>query len=316
MVRWPLLELKVVVPSGDRYYNVEDLERSNGGTFKDWGLRGFSLGNYHEFFCIPLPIHAGFKMSGAEATFGYATPLAACLYNGYHDHHYFDPWDNLTTARILGTPRENAEAIFINAALAYKQRFKILPELMRLDLPDSLFDEEADSPAPQVFVVPPAVADVEPLRFHYSGLGQFDPIAACIYFYRVLEYFSFWSHQREISRLRHDDGLCDGEFTKRILEIAFKEERGPVLRLINDLADDSILSAAVGAGLIKAKDAGQLGAELYAFRNSIVHGKLAAGYALEASSVLSESNTALAWRKTLQLLAERALQTRGKKLLG
>jgi len=314
-IAWPLLGLEVIVPVDQQYYDVIELEKLNGGVFKDWDRRGYSLGSYHEFFCLPLDAHAAFKASNIEVTFGYATPLAACLYHNYHDKHYFDPWDSLTTARILGTSRELAEAVFINAAIGYQKQFNVLPQLMRLEVADDFDGETEDDQKDHIVALPPAVLDVEPLRFHYNGLAQVDPVAACIYFYRVIEHFSFLSHQKEISKIRHDPTLSDNDFAKRILEIAFKDEKGPVLRLVSMLADTNILGSAVKANLVKSADASYLGGELYAFRNSIVHGKVAAGYVPETASVLSVNPKAFAWREILRLLSERSMQTFGRKYL-
>lgn len=311
---WPQISQKILVPN-ERYYDVQEIERLNAGAFKDWDLRGFSLGAYHEFFCYVFPAHIGFRISGAEVTFGNATPLAACLYDRYHDHHFFDEWDYLSTIRIYGAARENVESILISAALAYHERYKLVPELLRFAISDYDVADEKDDSGPCIHSIAPAISDLEALRLHYNGLAQVDPVPACIYFYRVLEYFSHSTHQHEMSKLRHDASLSDEEFTRRIVDITFRDEKGPLLRLVAQIADESILNDALTAGLIKSKDRSLLGSELYGFRNSIIHSKVATGYALEASSLLAGHVKPSAWQDLLERLSARALDAYGRRLV-
>jgi len=319
IVRWPLIGAQLVAAKNEYYYDVDKSEALNAGTFHNWDYCGFSVGDYHEFFCYPLEYLVTFFVSGAEVSFGRATPLVATLYDGYHDNDYFDEWDTLTTVRILGAKREDVEAIFINASLAYNQKIGILPRVMSLNIPDEWLVEPAThvaegSVAP-VFRLPPAVGDITALRFYYNGLVQVDSTAACLYFYRVLEYFAFLAYHKEIGVLRHDASLSDIDFTKRVIEIAYRDEKGPILRLVNQVADETALANVVAAGILKSKDASALGAELYNFRNAIVHGKHAGGYVPETSSVISGASAADRWRPILRMLAKKVLHDLGRKIV-
>jgi len=161
----------------------------------------------------------------------------------------------------------------------------------------------------------PAIIDQDPLRFHYHGLAQLDNAAACIYFYRVLEYYAFFSSQREISRLRHDFNLADVEFTKKILDLITRDEKGPILRLVGELADDGLLTLAHNQNLINVKDKSALGIRLYEFRNSIVHGKQSYGYILSSTPVIAPNDPTSKWREVLRRLAEKTIQSFGQKLI-
>jgi hypothetical protein len=129
--------------------------------------------------------------------------------------------------------------------------------------------------------------DVDPLRFYYNGLAQSDDMAACIYFYRALEYFSFFTNATEISRLRHDAMTSDAEFSRKILELISRDEKGPIFRLISSIADGQLLEFARFMGLTKDVAPNTLCEAIYAFRNSIVHGKFSYGYSLLSGSVLA-----------------------------
>ncbi len=184
--------------------------------------------------------------------------------------------------RIIGAGADDAEIAFINASAAYEARFGILPELFAMDynLIDEIVDDDPDTE--QAFTVPPMVTNLEPLRFFYNGLSQVDDIAACIYFYRTLEYFSFFTNANEMTKLRHDAAVSDTDFSRKILELVSRDEKGPVFKLIAALADGTILASAVTDGLIKSPVANVLCEALYAFRNSIVHGKFSYGYSLQS----------------------------------
>lgn len=323
IVSWPLVGASLFF-SGERYYpSLDKLEANNGGLFKAHGLHGFSAGTYHEFlvniqtdgFGNISSRFGGFRMGSVEATFGLATPLAALVFSAYHRSKYFGDWDQIASLRIVGVNIDEVEAAFINACDVYKEKFGSLPALFPLD--ESLLfaeDEEGEEAVePEIVTIPPMTINIVPLRFLYSGLSQLDDAAACIYYYRVVEYFSFFTNASEMNKLRHDSELSDAEFSKRILDLITKDERGPVYKLIASIADDRLLAKAVSDKLIGNAAANTLSETLYAFRNSIVHGKFSYGYALQSVSVLDEDPTLPRWRALLRDLARRALSQYGSK---
>jgi hypothetical protein len=161
----------------------------------------------------------------------------------------------------------------------------------------------------------PPYIDIDPIRFYYQGLSQTDTVAACIYFYRVLEYYSFLHNRKLMQRLRHDGSISEEEFAKQVLQIITKEEKGPLLQLVNAIADSESLDQAVATGLIKSSSSSLLGESIYAFRNSIVHGKLSYGHALHSTSVFLEDVSISAWRTILKRMAKRTIVSYGKKLI-
>src|SRR5215207_3305598 len=76
-VKWPLIGARLSILNHEAYPDLAQLEKLNGGMFKDWDLFGYTIADYHEFFCGILPAHAGYRFGGVEVTFGTTTPLGA-----------------------------------------------------------------------------------------------------------------------------------------------------------------------------------------------------------------------------------------------
>jgi hypothetical protein len=92
---------------------------ANPGTLTVHGVRGFSLGRYHEFFVEDLPREvSGYIMGDAEATFGEATPLAAFLFEGIRSK-WNGSWYDICSVRVLGADHEDAEIALLNALTRY-----------------------------------------------------------------------------------------------------------------------------------------------------------------------------------------------------
>jgi hypothetical protein len=252
-------------------------------------------------------------MAAVEASFGDATPLAAMLFDPFHRAKWYGPWNEILSLRIFGVGADEAEIAFLNAMNAYEEKFGVLPDLFPID--HVIFDDEETEHEEQIYIAPPMVTNLDPLRFYYNGLTQIDHVAACIYFYRTLEYFSFFTNATEMNRLRHYPNLSDADFSRRLLDLVSRDEKGPIFRLITTLADAAILDGAVTDGLIKNALVNVLCEALYTFRNSIVHGKFSYGYSLLSGSVLQDDPPVAQWKVLLRKLARLALNRYGAKRL-
>ena len=256
-VSWNLVGASLFVPDYKWRPSREDIEANNKGAFRAHGVCGFSVAKYHEFF-ITFPYSSfrgevsptAFRMGNIEATFGQATPLAYYLFGDAYDEKYFGPWESISSLRLLGVDGEDLEAAFINACDAYAEKSGQLPVIFELrDDFDYEEEEELANHEPDIKTSPPIVTNLEPLRFLYGGLLQPDALSACIQFYRVLEYFSFFTNFNEIKKLRHDHTLSDAEFPSRIFQFLSKDEKGPIFKLIANLVDKELLSRAQTEGL-------------------------------------------------------------------
>jgi len=314
---WPAVGATVFLPTRKFWASLSEIASENAQTFIAHGHKGFSIGRYHEFFVTPCnETFAGFNMGGIEATFGLASPLAAAIFFGHHREKYFGGWSSIWTLRLFGAQQDDLEAAVISACLHYAHDHGQLPRLWALD--DSPFyewddEEEESAEEQQIKVVAPPVTDLEPMRFYYAGLEQDDATAACIYFYRVIEFYSFLTHESEMKRLRHDGGLTDHEFSRRILDLVVKDEKGPIFRLVTKLADNDILARAKTAGLIQGQTATALAEGVYSFRNSIVHGKFSYGFSLKSTSLLEPDPMVHKWLGLIRELARRAIDGLGSR---
>jgi hypothetical protein len=318
-VTWPITGTRLFVPDGRVVHLMpthEDLTAGNRGLFKAHGWSGFSIGTYHEFLItVGTERDVTFRMGTVEASFGNATPLAALVFNAYHRAKYFGSWDEIRSVRLIGVGMDEAEAAFLNACASYEARFGALPVLYPID-EDTLaafWFQEVEDPEPEYVTAPPMTTNIEPLRFFYSGVAQADDAGACIYFYRVLEYFSFFTNAAEMRRLRHDGNVSDAEFSRRVLDLMSRDEKGPIFKLIASLADHEILGIATSEGLIQKAAAPLLADAVYALRNSIVHGKFSYGYALHSDSVLEPDPRLSRWRMLLRKMAHQAISQYGAK---
>lgn len=319
-VSWPLIGASLFLPGQDTSRKFEAIEANNKNKFKAHGLSGFSLGNYHEFLLDSAEEFACIKMGNVEATFGEPTPLVVLIFKPYHYRKYHAYWDDIASLRIFGIGVDDVEAAFINASAAYGAKFGTLPRQYHLtpyemdDFGSDDGDEDSDDgDEPEIVVAPPIVTNIEPLRFFYNGLSQVDDAAACLYFYRVLEYFSFLINAREMKKLRHDDTVSEAEFSKRILDLVIKDEKRPILRLIDSLVNSAMLNRALSDGLIVNAVSGQLCEAMYTLRNSLAHGKFSYGYTLRSGSLIEEDPQLRKWKTLLCDLARRALDQYGSK---
>jgi hypothetical protein len=311
-VTWGMMDISILIPKHDYYPDHDAIEKANGKLVKFHGSIGFSVGTYHEFFVSELPGFLGFRMGRMEVTFGQATPLMAYLFEG-HRSKYFGSWDQIATARITGAANfEEAEASFVSAAVRYKERMGPLPQVWAME--EWWDEEEEEAPhQPALVEVSPPILELEPIRFFYHGLTQSDASAACLYFYRVLEFYSFLSNKQQIQKMRGDASLSEEEFAKRMLQLVAKDEKGPLLQLINSIADDDTLKLATSTKMIQSENSSLLGEAIYAFRNSIVHGKLSYGYDLQSTPILTTDDKPLVWRNILRGLAQRSMNAYGRR---
>jgi hypothetical protein len=293
--------------------NFGKIEKANGGNVKFYGLSGVSIGQYHEFYTSSLENYEGFKFSNIEVTFGEATPIFAFLFQGEHREKYFGAWEYITTTRIYGVNSDKLEAIFANAAILYHQIHGELPRIIEMD--SSFYYEEENYKKPTVKQKPPAIGDVDPMRFYYHGLLQNDHASACIYFYRSLEYYAFLENQKKLAYIRHDSLVSDLDFPKLILDILSKDEKGPIIKLVASIATSNIIKEAFDLKLIKEKTGQILGESIYGFRNSIVHGKGTFGQDLQSTSIIIDEKRVLYWRKILQSVAWTATTLYGTKII-
>lgn len=320
-VTWSEIGESLFVPSYKWFARLADIEAANGGRFKVHGSAGFSLGRYHEFIVSagvssfwasePTFFHARLGAT-ARLSFGSATPLIAFLFEGRRDK-YDGPWSEIGTLRLVGIDPANVEAAMISAFRAHYAHAGAWVRLSHLD--SGWIDEEDKEKKEPSETAPPQQLDldIEPMRFLHSAMLQHDTTAACVYLYRIIEYYAFFATAQQMSTLRHDRSVSDGEFSRKMMEVVFKDEKGPLHRTISTIIDKALLDKAVAQGVTGAAAASQLTDALYAFRNSIVHGKFGSGFAMHSDPILETEPSAQKWHLILLELASRAISHFGTR---
>lgn len=308
-VSWPTLGVDIVVTKR-QYPPLDEAARHTPG-LQFYGQSGFTIDTYHEFFIEFVPEFCSFRLGSAAVSIGEVTPLAVFLFDQFHDRHYHgDEWEAVSTVRIVGASSEHAEAYLLNALRLYSDRYGIEPSTMRI-APVEWWDDEKEREAPTGLASVPI--DLEPLRFDYHARRESDDSAACVQFYRILEFYAFFDLESSVAKLRNDPKLSDREFLVRVAGVIARDERTPVIRLVAKLARTPLLRRAAKAGLIAQPQAELLGSAIYDLRNSVVHAKYDQRAAIVAQPVLEQPSPTREWRHILQELAASAIDRLAKK---
>jgi hypothetical protein len=307
-VTWQFLGLDLVVTK--QWYPPLSEAQKHTPDLRVYGTTGYSLGMHHEFLIQGVEHYCEFMLGRAEVTIGQVTPLAVYLFDNFYDKHvHGDEWDSVSSVRIVGVTTERAEAYLLNALRLYGERYPFDPAVVSLEIGEWI--DEVPEPHPPIGMrrVP---VDIEPLRFYYHARHESDHAAACLQYYRVLEFYAFFELEAAIAKLRADSKLNDRDFLLKTTALVARDERTPILRLVSKLARTPHLRRAVAAGLIQQPQGELLGSALYEFRNSIVHAKYDQRAAILSQPVLEEDKRTHAWRHLLQELAVRAISTLGR----
>jgi len=194
---WRALGLQVF-HSTEEYPNHEDLLRNTPG-LTIHGNFGFSICKFSEFFIDNAPEMICYQFGNIEVTIGNPTPLAIHMFNAYHDEHFHGDWEDITSLRIFGISPEYAEIVLLNTLNRYRDQFAINPQLIEIDKIEWWEAPEQPQDSAQCVLAnfgSSLPSDIEPLRCFYYAHANPDPAASCIQFYRVLEYYAFFSFFR------------------------------------------------------------------------------------------------------------------------
>jgi hypothetical protein len=134
-----------------------------------------------------------------------------------------------------------------------------------------------------------------------------------VQYYRILEFYAFFDLETNVSNLRHDRKIIDRDFLVKVANAMTRDERTPIIRLVDKLARTTLLRRAVKAGFITEPKGELLGSAIYNFRNAVVHAKYDQRDAIVAQPVLDQPSLTQEWRNILQELAKGAIERLGRK---
>jgi hypothetical protein len=298
-VRWPERDVSVVATKPRRPSHSSLVRLNPHLHFSEL------YGSFHEFFIEGVSEAASFRVGKADVGIGEISPIGMFLFEPYYDRkEHGDEWGYLSTVQIANVAAASAEVYLLNALRVYGDH--------ALDFPAVISFDRAkwwDEPTPKR--IPSRVSfvthDLEPLRFLYYGRREADHAAACVQFYRVLEFYAFFKLEGTVSALRHDQRLPDRDFLKRIASALSRDERTSITRFIESLATPRFLRAAVRAGLVTHPDERLFSAAAYDFRNAIVHAKYDYRSSIESQPVLQAAPHIGEWRRAFEQLARAAI---------
>lgn len=318
-LKWSGVESALYHKGEFRWYPDLDNIAENTNDFKFYPNYGFRLGRYSEF--LIAPDYGGrvkeitVKIDSTEISIGQATPLAMYLLDGLHDKHIDPEWNDMFSIRILGPRAEKIESYLLFTVIQLTSLYGFKFEIYSLSDYEFIDEDEESEKITKddSIILQSAVTDIEPLRLFYKGINSNDNEAAFLQFYRIIEYYSVLQYQDAISNLRWDRNIPTKELIIKLQQLISKEERGPICRLISDLAEPDNVEKAVKQGLIDKSDVNVFANTLYEFRNSIVHAKYDQRTKLYTESVLKSLKKILEWRDLLYALSLKAINTYGNR---
>ncbi len=267
---------------------------------------GYSLGDFHEFFVYGVDDGAEIEMPGATVLVGDTSPLAMVLFEGdYHRKAHGDEWEYYkTTIQIEGLPEDQLEAYLLKTLHILDDHSLEAVGLIPFGPVEFWEAPELAAPPDSIAAVP---LDLEPMRFLWRGRREYTNESACLQFYRVLEFYAFFEIQKGVAALRSDSSLTDREFLSKVAALVYRDEKTPIVRLVERLAGKRLLARAVAKGLISKPTGKALGEAMYEFRNSFVHAKYIHRTLIHAPSILQEEDVTHQWRPALFQLAKSAI---------
>jgi hypothetical protein len=308
------------------FLKIQTIERLNPD-FKAHGRFGYSIGSFHEFFLsiyTESTEYIDFYIGDTEISLGDATPLGQLIFNSEHESKYHGDWECIPTIKLLNVDQDNVEIYLLNALnrIQVSNGFKANPQSISYKdynswLEESVMLEEREEELEEDAVINNRFnlyKDCEAVSLYRCALTQVDDISACIYYYRIVEFYAFSRKHREIEKIRQDTNIDSQEFSKKIHNLVKANERDNVCGLVEEVLTSSILDFAFHNNLIGPiglKSKRNFSDALYNFRNSIVHAKYEHTSSLVVHSILNPSSKSNIWREIMSRLIPEVLNKFG-----
>jgi hypothetical protein len=153
--------------------------------------------------------------------------------------------------------------------------------------------------------------DIETVSLYHYALTAKDNVSACIYYYRVVEFYAFLRKHHKIEKIRQDKSIDSKDFSKKIHELVKANERDNIFGLVEEVVTIPILDFAFHNQLTQSNSKKAFANALYNFRNSIVHAKYEHTSSLIVDSILNPSSQLALWREVLDRLVPEILEKFG-----
>ena len=305
-------------------FNIEKIEELNSH-FKAHGRHGYSLGCFHEFFLqLEESPPVNFRIDNAEISLGDSTPLSRVIFNDEHEQKFHGEWDYIQTIRLLNVPPDKLEIYLLNALnhiqiftdFKIKLRsisFKNYYSFFWLEQPDESEEDdelEADN-KPIIEDQIKVYKDIEAVSLYRYALTAEDNLSACIYYYRIIEFYAFLRKHHEIDKIRQDQSLNSKDFSKKIHNLVKANESENICGLLEEIVTIPILDFAFNNQLTPSNTKKAFANALYGFRNRIVHAKYEHTSSLIVDSIFNPSSELAIWREVFSKLVPEILDEFG-----
>jgi hypothetical protein len=291
------------------YLDIEEIEKLNP-SFKAHGRFGYSSGSFHELFLhLEDLIYVSFRIENAEISLGDATPLSRLIFNHEHRNKYHGEWEYIQTIKLLNVEQADLEVYLLNALNRIQVSTRFRADLQSICGKDYAFWLEQQELAPSNESEPgneltisnqlEVYKDLEAVSLYRYALTTRDNISACIYYYRVIEFYAFLRKHDEIEKIRQDESIDSKDFSKKIHELVKANELKNVCGLIEETVSSTTIDFALRNQLIHTSSKQRFAEALYKFRNGIVHAKYEHTNSLIVDSILNASPQVTLWREVM-----------------
>jgi len=298
------------------YLNIQKIEKLNTN-FRVHGRLGYSLNSFHELFLdIENFAYFEFRIENAEVSLGETTPLGRFIFDREHNDDYHGEWDYISSVRLLNVDQDKLEVYLLNALNRIQVFTGSEASLKSVSRSDyiSWLDQSDNLETDSELIIndqTKVYKDFEAMSLYRYALTARDSISACIYYYRIVEFYAFLRKHRELEKIRKDESLDSKAFSTRVHELVKANERENICGLVEELVTPEILNFAFQTHLTKTNSKKGFSNELYNFRNSIVHAKYEHKSALIVESILNPSSQVALWREVMNKLIPKILDKYG-----
>lgn len=148
----------------------------------------------------------------------------------------------------------------------------------------------------------------EVFYFYNEAMRTIDTEISVLYFYKIIEYFFLVIRKDEFKSIIDDyifDKNIDSVITK-LMKIYNEKEKFQLKLLLQSIEDEigELMMKAISSNIILTPSITDFAEALYAFRNSIVHGKSGDKFDLKLPNPFVKNNNELFWRDTVKSIAE------------
>lgn len=252
-----------------------------------------------------------FQIGNVTVEISAPSNLYKCLFDHLTYDDTFDNWESFNTIKVRNCCKDELEGIlqqvlFIIAKYTPPEIEGDYPEIIPFQYEGSnmLWNDDVEFPDSDVF---PKVKHHEPLAFYNKGMKTNDPL----FYYKILEYFFLINKKSEMQRLveiYNEDSMMD-KLMDSVTKIYVSKEDKLLENLLINIDDiDQLTKQAFENGLIQVDDVSSFSSKLYAYRNSIVHGKKDNKFELNVPTILSQNTNDNRWIFIIRTLAEKVIE--------